>query len=510
MTTTDLSARRSPNRQPGRSTGDSDKARAILAAWQLASFRGYVPVEKRSDRRLVVLTLIADLIAEPLPLRGLIVAADDLARDQWQQLLVRDGHPLEGWTVQTSVELLANGEVVDTNSIVIADELECYLTEEFAAALRGSCALLGLCSSPRALGEAAHLRRYVGKALTPEKSIDHLDFRSLWEGHRSGSKVDTDDPTETREQVLSTTNLENILGTYLSKMQKVALLTAEEEIDLAKRIEAGLYATQKLSELVDKGLKLPVQQRRDMQWICRDGERAKNRFIICNLRLVYQIARRYSRRMEIMDVIQEGNLGLIRAVEKFDYTKGFRFSTYATWWIRQSITRAIADKSSLIRIPVHMVESDNVVLTEWRKRSGEGASTQPHDIAAELGLDADAVEAAINRHRPPYSLELLQEAGFDLIDAADRDYLYERLSLGLLQDQVQAILETLSEREAGVIRLRFGLIDNEPRTLDEIGRVYGVTRERIRQIEVKTMDKLSHPTRSQVLKDYYDGDLAPD
>jgi RNA polymerase primary sigma factor len=406
--------------------------------------------------------------------------------------------------------MLADGGVADAGCIVVADELESYLTEDFAAALRDSRAVLGLCSSPGALGEALSLRRYVGKALTPQESITHLDFHSLLDNQRQGLETDNNDPEEPREQVLSATNLENLLGRYLSEIQKMPLLTAEEEIELAKRIEAGLYATQKLAELVAAGQKLPVQQRRDMQWICRDGERAKARFITSNLRLVYQIARRYSQRMEIMDVIQEGNLGLIRAVEKFDFTKGFKFSTYGTWWIRQAITRAIADKSNLIRIPVHMVESDNVVLTEWRRRSGEGASTRPHDIAAELGLDADAVEAAINRHRPPYSLELLQEAGFDLIDAADRDYLYEHLSLGLLQDQVQAILETLSEREAGVVRLRFGLIDNEPRTLDEIGRVYGVTRERIRQIEVKTMDKLSHPTRSQVLRDYYDGDLAPD
>lgn len=499
-----LSEQRPTSRQPGRPTTDPDKARAILGAWQLASFRGYLAVEKRADRRLVVLTLIANLMAESLPVRGLILAADELARDQWQQLLVRDGYALEGWTVQTPVEMLADGGVADAGCIVVADELESYLTEDFAAALRDSRAVLGLCSSPGALGEALSLRRYVGKALTPQEPITHLDFHSLLDNQRQRLETDNNDPDEPREQVLSATNLENLLGRYLSEIQKMPLLTAEEEIELAKRIEAGLYATQKLAELVAAGQKFPVQQRRHMHWICRDGERAKARFITSNLRLVYQIARRYSQRMEIMDLIQEGNLGLIRAVEKFDYAKGFKFSTYSTWWIRQAITRAIADKSHLIRIPVHIVESDSTVLTEWRRRSSEGESTRARDIAAELGLCSEDVEATLNRHRQPYSLELLAEEGIDIFDSADQDRPDELVTFSLLQDQIQSVLDTLTDREAGIIRLRFGLTDDQPRTLDEIGQVYGVTRERIRQIETKTMARLSHPSRSEVLVDYHE------
>lgn len=488
-------------RQPGRLNTDPDRARAILGAWQSASFRGYVVVEKRADRRLVVLTLIANLKAEALPVRGLVITADELARDQWQQLLVRDGNALEGWAVQTAEEMLAHGGVVDAGCIVLADELDAYLTEDFAAALAGSGAVLGLCSSPGALGDALPLRRYVGKALTPQKSVDHLDFRPLVEGQRNGLEIDTNDPDEPREQVLSTTNLENLLGTYLSKIQKVPLLTAEEEIALAKRIEAGLYATQKMCQLASDGMKLPVQQRRDMQWVCRDGDRAKNHFIEANLRLVYQIARKCSRRMEIMDVIQEGNLGLIRAVEKFDYTKGFKFSTYATWWIRQAITRAIPDQAYLIRIPVHAYESDRAILKEWTSRLESGEDSSVRAIAAELHRDPDDVEAAILRDKPAYSLEMLADRGIDIKPDDDID-LTDEIVYTLLQDQLQSVLETLSDREAGVVRLRFGLIDDVPRTLDEIGQVYGVTRERIRQIERDVMEKLRHPSRSQVLSAY--------
>ena len=504
------SERPSLRRRLGHPTIDPNKAPAILGAWQEAGYRGYSIVEKRAERRLIALTLIAALAAENQPFEGLLLTADEVARSQWQQLLMRDGRALPGWTIQTPDELIADGGTARSGCVVIADELDSYLTEDLAAALKPSRAVLGLCGSPAGLSDALHLRKYIGKALNSEKPPAKFDVQSLFESQHREQDEAIDDPDEPREQVLSTTNLENLLGTYLSKIQKVPLLSAEEEIELAKRIEAGLYAAKKLRELAERGVKLPIRQRRDMQWISRDGERAKNHFIEANLRLVYQIARKYSQRMEIMDLIQEGNLGLIRAVEKFDFEKGFKFSTYSTWWIRQAITRALADKNSLIRIPVHLVESDSAVLTELRRRSSEGASTRPRDIAAELGIDADAVEAAISRHRKPYSLEFLQDAGFDFFDAAARDYYYEHLSLGLLQDQLQSVIETLAEREAGVIRLRFGLIGGQPRTLDEIGQVYGVTRERIRQIETKTMDKLRHPSRSQVLRDYYDGDLTPD
>ncbi len=492
-------------RQVGRPTIDPKKAPAVLGAWQVAGYHGYSVVEKRAERRLIALTLIAALAAENQPFEGLLLTADDVARGQWQQLLIRDGRALEGWTIQTPDELLADGGAANSGTIVIADELDSYLTKDLAAALMPSRAVLGLCGSPAGLSEAPHLRKYIGKALQPGEQVPEIDVQPLLDlGSRTREQdKPIEDPEEPREQVLSATNLENLLGRYLSEIQKLPLLKAEEEIDLAKRIEAGLYATQKLAELITRGHKLPVQQRRHMQWICRDGERAKNQFIICNLRLVYQIARRYSQRMEIMDLIQEGNLGLIRAVEKFDYTKGFKFSTYSTWWIRQAITRALADKNSLIRIPVHMVESDSAVLTERRRRSSEGESTRARDIAAELGLDADDVEAAINRHRRPYSLEMLLEEGFDVADPADHDWL-EELDSSLLQDQLQAVLETLSEREAGVIRLRFGLTDRQPRTLEEIGQIYGVTRERIRQIEREAMEKLREAVRSDCLRGYFD------
>jgi RNA polymerase primary sigma factor len=238
-----------------------------------------------------------------------------------------------------------------------------------------------------------------------------------------------------------------------------------------------------------------------MHWIARDGERARGHFLAANLRLVVSLAKRYSGRIEIMDAIQEGNLGLIRAVDKFDYTKGNKFSTYATWWIRQSITRAIADQANLIRIPVHLVESDNPVIAERRRRVREHESTAAADIASALDLNLSDVELAMARHQQPLSLEVLAELGVDMAEP-DECVIDQQVIFTSLQDQLQSVLESLKERESGVVRLRFGLDDDVPRTLDEIGQVYGVTRERIRQIESKTMTKLRHPTRSQVLLDY--------
>ena len=487
--TTDPSERRPLKRQLGRPAIDPNKALAVLGAWQVAGYRGYSIVEKRSERRLIALNLIAALTAENQPFEGLLLAADDLARDQWQQLLMRDGRALEGWAIQTPDELLADGGTARSGCIVIADELDSYLTEDLAAALKPSRAVLGLCGSPAGLSEATNLRKYIGKSLHSGKPVLKIDVQSLLENHPRGQNEAIDDSAEPREQVPSATSLDNLLGRYLSEIKKLPLLTAEEEIDLAKRIEAGLYA----QKLLQTRKRMGENRKRDLAIIVRDGQRAKNQFLACNLRLVYQIARRYSQRMDIMDVIQEGNLGLIRAVEKFDYAKGFKFSTYATWWIRQAITRAIADKTNLIRIPVHMVEADSPVLTEWRRRSSEGESTRAADLAAALEMSRDEVEAAINRHRPPYSIELLAEEGFDIVDSADQYHSLEKLTFALLQDQLQSVLETLSEREAGIVRLRFGLTDDQPRTLDEIGQVYGLSRERIRQIERETMNRLRHP-----------------
>ena len=298
---------------------------------------------------------------------------------------------------------------------------------------------------------------------------------------------------------------------YLKQIGKVALLNAEEEVELAKRIEAGLYATQKMSELAEHGGKLPVQQRRDMQWICRDGDRAKNHLLEANLRLVVSLAKRYTGRgMAFLDLIQEGNLGLIRAVEKFDYTKGYKFSTYATWWIRQAITRAMADQARTIRIPVHMVEVINKLGRIQRELLQDlGREATPEELAKEMDITPEKVLEIQQYAREPISLDqTIGDEGDsqlgDFIEDSEAVVAVDAVSFTLLQDQLQSVLETLSEREAGVVRLRFGLTDGQPRTLDEIGQVYGVTRERIRQIESKTMSKLRHPSRSQVLRDYLD------
>jgi RNA polymerase primary sigma factor len=298
---------------------------------------------------------------------------------------------------------------------------------------------------------------------------------------------------------------------YLKQIGKVALLNAEEEVELAKRIEAGLYATQLMLELADKGEKLPAAQRRDMSWICRDGDRAKNHLLEANLRLVVSLAKRYTGRgMAFLDLIQEGNLGLIRAVEKFDYTKGYKFSTYATWWIRQAITRAMADQARTIRIPVHMVEVINKLGRIQRELLQDlGREPTPEELAKEMDITPEKVLEIQQYAREPISLDqTIGDEGDsqlgDFIEDSEAVVAVDAVSFTLLQDQLQSVLETLSEREAGVVRLRFGLTDGQPRTLDEIGQVYGVTRERIRQIESKTMSKLRHPSRSQVLRDYLD------
>jgi RNA polymerase primary sigma factor len=298
---------------------------------------------------------------------------------------------------------------------------------------------------------------------------------------------------------------------YLKQIGKVALLNAEEEVELAKRIEAGLYATQLMAEMVERGDKLPAAQRRDMAWICRDGDRAKNHLLEANLRLVVSLAKRYTGRgMAFLDLIQEGNLGLIRAVEKFDYTKGYKFSTYATWWIRQAITRAMADQARTIRIPVHMVEVINKLGRIQRELLQDlGREPTPEELAKEMDITPEKVLEIQQYAREPISLDqTIGDEGDsqlgDFIEDSEAVVAVDAVSFTLLQDQLQSVLETLSEREAGVVRLRFGLTDGQPRTLDEIGQVYGVTRERIRQIESKTMSKLRHPSRSQVLRDYLD------
>jgi len=296
---------------------------------------------------------------------------------------------------------------------------------------------------------------------------------------------------------------------YLKQIGKVALLNAEEEVDLAKRIEAGLYSSERIRQSEEASERLANQMRRDLRWIKRDGERAKNHLLEANLRLVVSLAKRYTGRgMAFLDLIQEGNLGLIRAVEKFDYTKGYKFSTYATWWIRQAITRAMADQARTIRIPVHMVEVINKLGRIQRELLQDlGREPTPEELAKEMDITPDKVLEIQQYAREPISLDqTIGDEGDsqlgDFIEDSEAVVAVDAVSFTLLQDQLQAVLQTLSEREAGVVRLRFGLTDGQPRTLDEIGQVYGVTRERIRQIESKTMSKLRHPSRSQVLRDY--------
>jgi RNA polymerase primary sigma factor len=298
---------------------------------------------------------------------------------------------------------------------------------------------------------------------------------------------------------------------YLKQIGKVALLNAEEEVDLAKRIEAGLYAAERLRQAEDTNEKLATQMRRDLRWVVRDGERAKNHLLEANLRLVVSLAKRYTGRgMAFLDLIQEGNLGLIRAVEKFDYTKGYKFSTYATWWIRQAITRAMADQARTIRIPVHMVEVINKLGRIQRELLQDlGREPTPEELAKEMDITPDKVLEIQQYAREPISLDqTIGDEGDsqlgDFIEDSEAVVAVDAVSFTLLQDQLQSVLQTLSEREAGVVKLRFGLTDGQPRTLDEIGQVYGVTRERIRQIESKTMSKLRHPSRSQELRDYLD------
>jgi RNA polymerase primary sigma factor len=298
---------------------------------------------------------------------------------------------------------------------------------------------------------------------------------------------------------------------YLKQIGKVPLLNAEQEVELAKRIEAGLYAAERLRLAEEGEEKLTTPMQRDLMWISRDGERAKNHLLEANLRLVVSLAKRYTGRgMAFLDLIQEGNLGLIRAVEKFDYTKGYKFSTYATWWIRQAITRAMADQARTIRIPVHMVEVINKLGRIQRELLQDlGREPTPEELAKEMDITPEKVLEIQQYAREPISLDqTIGDEGDsqlgDFIEDSEAVVAVDAVSFSLLQDQLQQVLQTLSEREAGVVRLRFGLTDGQPRTLDEIGQVYGVTRERIRQIESKTMSKLRHPSRSQVLRDYLD------
>ena len=316
------------------------------------------------------------------------------------------------------------------------------------------------------------------------------------------SADETDEPAQ---QVMVAGATADPVKDYLKQIGKVALLNAAEEVELAKRIEAGLFAEEKLA----KGGRIAEKTLEELEWIIVDGRRAKNHLLEANLRLVVSLAKRYTGRgMLFLDLIQEGNLGLIRAVEKFDYTKGFKFSTYATWWIRQAITRAMADQARTIRIPVHMVEVINKLARVQRQMLQDlGREPTPEELALELDMTAEKVVEVQKYGREPISLHTpLGEDGDsefgDLIEDSEAIVPADAVSFTLLQEQLHSVLDTLTERESGVVSMRFSLTDGQPKTLDEIGKVFGVTRERIRQIESKTMSKLRHPSRSQVLRDY--------
>jgi RNA polymerase primary sigma factor len=355
----------------------------------------------------------------------------------------------------------------------------------------------------------------VGKKRTLD-DVDESTFEPSEEAKLEGELAEdegftlseADDADEPEQQVMAAGATADPVKDYLKQIGKVALLNAEQEVELAKRIEAGLFADEKLN---DDRSKIKAPQLDDFEWIAEDGRRAKNHLLEANLRLVVSLAKRYTGRgMLFLDLIQEGNLGLIRAVEKFDYTKGYKFSTYATWWIRQAITRAMADQARTIRIPVHMVEVINKLARVQRQMLQDlGREPTPDELARELDMTPEKVVEVQKYGREPISLHTpLGEDGDsefgDLIEDSEAVVPADAVSFTLLQEQLHDVLDTLSEREAGVVSMRFGLTDGQPKTLDEIGKVYGVTRERIRQIESKTMSKLRHPSRSQVLRDYLD------
>ncbi len=311
-----------------------------------------------------------------------------------------------------------------------------------------------------------------------------------------------------KRRVVTTGATADPVKDYLKQIGRVSLLNAEQEVDLSERIEAGLYAQHLLDT---EGDTMEFRRKRELKWAAADGKKAKDHLLEANLRLVVSLAKRYTGRgMLFLDLIQEGNLGLIRAVEKFDWKKGFKFSTYATWWIRQAITRAIADQARTIRVPVHMVEVINKLSRVQRQMLQDlGREPTPDELARELDMPVEKVQEVQKYGREPISLHTpLGEDGDsefgDLIEDTDAIAPSEAVAFSLLQEQFRQVLETLSPREAGVIKMRYGLEDGQPKTLDDIGRVYGVTRERIRQIESKTMSKLRHPSRSQTLRDFLD------
>ncbi len=387
-------------------------------------------------------------------------------------------------------------------------------TRKAASAAAGGAATPAKTTVPRRSAAAKAAAAETEAAATEAEDVDDDDEDGETkkpaepETETSGFVLRDDDEDDAPvQQVVTAGATADPVKDYLKQIGKVALLNAEQEVELAKRIEAGLFAEEKLNS----GEKIDMKLKRELWWIAQDGKKAKNHLLEANLRLVVSLAKRYTGRgMLFLDLIQEGNLGLIRAVEKFDYTKGYKFSTYATWWIRQAITRAMADQARTIRIPVHMVEVINKLARVQRQMLQDlGREPTPEELAKELDMTPEKVVEVQKYGREPISLHTpLGEDGDsefgDLIEDSEAVVPADAVSFTLLQEQLHSVLDTLSEREAGVVSMRFGLTDGQPKTLDEIGKVYGVTRERIRQIESKTMSKLRHPSRSQALRDYLD------
>ena len=397
-----------------------------------------------------------------------------------------------------------------------------------------SAAADGTAQDPAALDPAAVVDQAVVAAADPALAAAVTGSSATVIGGAPGAKVaedDEDDEDEDAPKAVTDDDDEDdvdpkkplaaegevgistdLVRAYLKEIGKVPLLTAEMEVELAQRIEAGLFAAEKVRQAtVGEAPKLSAALKRDLEWLVVDGGKAKRHLLEANLRLVVSIAKRYlGRGMLFLDLIQEGNLGLIRAVEKFDYTKGYKFSTYATWWIRQAITRAMADQARTIRIPVHMVEQINKLTRVQREMLQElGREPTPEELAKELDMTPEKVVEIQGYAREPVSLETTigddQDSNLgDFIEDADAPVAAEVVSYGLMQEQLGEVLRTLTDREAAVVKMRFGLVDGQPRTLDEIGREFGLTRERIRQIESKTLSKLRHPSRSQKLRDYLD------
>jgi RNA polymerase primary sigma factor len=428
---------------------------------------------------------VASAKATPAPLKAVKKAAPTKA--------VANGAPAKAPKIVNPLvlahdEIIGSGAVLEIEEIDIAEledlDIEAVVAEAIAA--EGGDGL---------------------EVIIPETDDEIVEVKSADDDTAEFTLSPSDEEDAPVQQVVSAGATADPVKDYLKQIGKVALLNAEDEVNLAKRIEVGLFAEEKLNS----GEVLADKSRRELEWLAQDGRNAKNHLLEANLRLVVSLAKRYTGRgMLFLDLIQEGNLGLIRAVEKFDYTKGYKFSTYATWWIRQAITRAMADQARTIRIPVHMVEVINKLARVQRQMLQDlGREPTPEELARELDMTPEKVVEVQKYGREPISLHTpLGEEGDsefgDLIEDSEAVVPADAVSFTLLQEQLHSVLDTLSDREAGVVRMRFGLTDGQQKTLDEIGKVYGVTRERIRQIESKTMAKLRHPSRSQVLRDYLD------